>query len=325
MYFDVNLFCRTERGYVSNVGDKDYLDVTFTVENKKEKAYQANFYLEFNEEELELPQVLGNKRMVAQTVGKNIVHLPLGNPMNGGTKHQFTIQFKLTRGRTEGVGKALKFVAHVNSTSQETEDELRDNKWDAEVSIIKKAELELFGSSYPKIVHYGGKAKAESELELEEDIGIMVRHNYTILNHGPWTVRNVVAKFDWPYQVHTRFGKGKFAMYLLDVPTITLENTDGTREVRKCFVEQKYEYVNPADIKLNTKYSTQETVPARVEHRAKRSTEEEEVAEAQASVDDGKFSFARLWSWLTTTTKVENGMNIEVVTMVSFLSFEKFN
>lgn len=261
----------TANGYVSNVGEKDYLDVTFTVENKKEKAYQANFYLEYNEEELELPQVHGAKRMIAETIGKNIVHLPLGNPMNGASKHHFTIQFKLTRGRTEGIGKALKFVAHVNSTSQETEEELKDNKWEAEVQIIKKAELEIYGISTPDRVFFGGKEKAESELELEEDIGSMVRHNYTITNHGPWTVRNVVAKFDWPYQVHSRFGRGKWALYLLDVPTITTEFTDGTREVRRCHVEQKYEYVNPVDIKLNTKYSTQETAPRRVEHRYKRS------------------------------------------------------
>ncbi|CAO4370677.1 unnamed protein product [Caenorhabditis nigoni] len=266
----------TANGYVSNVGEKDYLDVTFTVENKKEKAYQANFYLEYNEEELELPQVHGAKRMIAETIGKNIVHLPLGNPMNGGSKHHFTIQFKLTRGRTEGIGKALKFVAHVNSTSQETEEELKDNKWEAEVQIIKKAELEIYGISTPDRVFFGGKAKAESELELEEDIGTMVRHNYTITNHGPWTVRNVVAKFDWPYQVHSRFGRGKWALYLLDVPTITTEFTDGTREVRKCSIEQKYEYVNPADIKLNTKYSTQETTPHRIEHRYKRSVEEDD-------------------------------------------------
>uniref|UniRef100_A0A1I7UQU7 Integrin_alpha2 domain-containing protein n=1 Tax=Caenorhabditis tropicalis TaxID=1561998 RepID=A0A1I7UQU7_9PELO len=196
--------------------------------------------------------------------------------MNGGSKHHFTIQFKLTRGRTEGIGKALKFLAHVNSTSQETEEELKDNKWEAEVQIIKKAELEIYGISTPDRVFFGGKAKAESELELEEDIGTMVRHNYTITNHGPWTVRNVIAKFDWPYQVHSRFGRGKWALYLLDVPTITTEFTDGTREVRKCSIEQKYEYVNPVDIKLNTKYSTQETTPNRVEHRYKRSADEEE-------------------------------------------------
>lgn len=31
-------------------------------------------------------------------------------------------------------------------------------------------------------------------MELEEDIGTMVRHNYTLHNKGRWTVRNVTAK-----------------------------------------------------------------------------------------------------------------------------------
>lgn len=30
-------------------------------------------------------------------------------------------------------------------------------------------------------------------MDLEEDIGVMVRHNYTLHNKGPWTVRNVTA------------------------------------------------------------------------------------------------------------------------------------
>lgn len=290
----------TSNGYVSNVGEKDYLDLTFTVENKKEKAYQANFYLEYNEEELELPQVQGSKRMIAETIGKNIVHLPLGNPMNGASKHQFTIQFKLTRGRTEGIGKALKFMAHVNSTSQETEEELKDNKWEAEVQIIKKAELEIYGISDPDRVFFGGKARAESELELEEDIGTMVRHNYTIINHGPWTVRNVEAHISWPYQLRSRFGRGKNALYLLDVPTITTEFTDGTSEVRKCFIKQQYEYVNPAEIKLNTKYSTQETAPHRVEHRMKREIDEDEEEQSDdlGAVEENIpwFSTANFWN-----------------------------
>ncbi|CAI5444358.1 unnamed protein product [Caenorhabditis angaria] len=288
----------TPQGYVSNVGEKDHLDITFSIENKKEKAYRANFYLDFNNEELELPQIIGSsKKLSIEIVDNNIVHLNLGNPMESNSKINFEVRFKLTRGRTEGIGKKLRFSAKVNSTSQEDEGLKVDNSWSSEVQIIKKAELELIGISDPHLIHFGGISKGESAIELEEDIGIMVRHNYTIHNKGPWTVRNVVAKFDWPYQIRSNFGAGKWALYLLDVPTITQINNDGTIEVRKCLVEQKYEFVNPADIKLNTKYSTQET-----SRRAKRETGVEKVSTG------GLFR-------VSPHTRTENGIDVKVVTI----------
>lgn len=42
-----------------NVGDKDHLDIAFAVKNKKEKAYQAALYLQYDPEELELPTLTG--------------------------------------------------------------------------------------------------------------------------------------------------------------------------------------------------------------------------------------------------------------------------
>lgn len=99
-------------------------------------------------------------------------------------------------------------------------------------------------------------------MDLEEDIGVMVRHNYTLHNKGPWTVRNVTAivrpitqlaflravvmfgdflkvcwsasfQFEWPYQIESTRQKGKWALYLLDVPTVTMHNTDGTTDIRR--------------------------------------------------------------------------------------------
>ncbi|CAB3401569.1 unnamed protein product [Caenorhabditis bovis] len=248
---------KTSHGYVSNVGETDHLDMTFSVENRNEKAYQASFYLEFNNEELELPQLTGSRRLGIHTIGKNTIFIDLGNPMETGMKHNFEIRFKLTRGRTEGIGRALEFYAKVNSTSEEAN--LDDNEWKSEVQVIKKAELELVGASDPKTVHFGGVAVAESDIVDEEHIGPIIRHNYTIHNKGPWTVRNVVAKFDWPYQVPSRFGRGEWALYLLDMPMITTYNTDGTKDVRRCSIERAYLYVNPSDIRKDTRGSTQET------------------------------------------------------------------
>ncbi|CAJ0598713.1 unnamed protein product [Cylicocyclus nassatus] len=295
---------KTEKGYISNVGDKDYLDITFTVENRKEKAYRAALYLTYDPEELELPMIVGKSKLGWETVGKNVVVVRLGNPMNSESKHTFDLRFKLVRGRTEGIGRPLQFAANVNSTSSETN--LGDNEWKAELQIIKKAELELIGTSDPPLIRFGGEIKDESAMDLEEDIGVMVRHNYTIHNKGPWTVRNVTAKFDWPYQIESPAGR-QWALYLLDVPTATIHNTDGTVDIRRCSVERQFEHVNPLDnIKLNTKYTTQETVSTRTEvrKRAKRGTEALKIGEAgflRKRIDPHK--------------RKENGVDVLVVTI----------
>lgn len=298
----------TDKGqFVSNVGLKDHLDVSFSIENRKENAYQASLFLTYNREELELPQIRATAKtsLTLETVGESTVHVRLGNPMSAGAKHNFDVRFKLTRGRTEGIGKALKFVAIVNSTSEESEQESSDNRWEAEVQLIKKAELELIGLSDPPLVHFGGAVKGQSSIDLEEDIGVMVRHNYTIHNKGPWTVRKVVAKFDWPYQVQSSFGQGKWSLYLLDTPTVTTYNTDGSVDIKRCHVERAFEYVNPVDIKLNTKYSTIETSPRHYEQRRfKRNTQSAPPVASTA----GLFR-------VSPHVRTENGIDVNVVTI----------
>ena len=77
--------------------------------------------------------------------------------MDSGTEHNFDIRFRLVRGRTEGIGRPLEFKAVVNSTSEELD--TGDNKWEASVQIIKKAELELVGTSDPQVVWFGGEVR----------------------------------------------------------------------------------------------------------------------------------------------------------------------
>uniref|UniRef100_A0A158QM39 Integrin_alpha2 domain-containing protein n=1 Tax=Haemonchus placei TaxID=6290 RepID=A0A158QM39_HAEPC len=307
---------KTEKGYVSNVGDKDYLDITFTVENRKEKAYQAALFLTYDPEELELPMVVGAK-LGWETVGKNVVIVHLGNPMDSNVKHSFDLRFKLMRGRTEGIGRPLQFSAIVNSTSKETNPgELFTFVIESDSSVFSNYSLFPFHVSYFQVGYCEAYYLSnESSMDLEEDIGVMVRHNYTLHNKGPWTVRNVYAKFEWPFQVESPRQKGKWALYLLDVPTATIYNTDGSR---------KLEHVNPLDhIKLNTKYTTQETTPhAPVTRRVKGCAEKT----AKCFTVTCHFDFldansapvidfrARLWN----TTFIEDYSDVEYVEIASY-------
>ncbi|GMR42590.1 hypothetical protein PMAYCL1PPCAC_12785, partial [Pristionchus mayeri] len=282
--------------YVLNVGEKEHLDVDFVVENKGEKAYGAALWLSYDPEELELPTLErrgGIKKktgaLILETHGENMTHVRLGNPMNQETTFHFTIRFKLVRGRSQSVGRPIVFEAKVNSSSEETNPE--DNEWRAQLRIIKKAELELTGASDPPLIRFGGDVRGESAMELEEDIGTMVRHNYTLYNRGRWTVRNVTAKFLWPYQVSSDRRVGKWALYLLDVPTVTTHQTDGTVDIKPCTVEVPAEdFVNPVEsIRRNTVFSTMVVQPVR--GRNKRSAESPTAAASSQDILAARFAF----------------------------------
>ena len=47
--------------------------------------------------------------------------------------------------------------------------------------------------------------RGESDMEMEEDIGPHVYHNYTVTNDGPWGVSNLSIEILWPYEVSRVF------------------------------------------------------------------------------------------------------------------------
>ncbi|EJW75165.1 integrin alpha cytoplasmic region family protein, partial [Wuchereria bancrofti] len=160
---------------------------------------------------------------------------------------KFELSFRIARGRTEGLGKPLEFRAFVNSTSDEKN--LDDNSWKAVVRIIKRAELELSAISDPFIVRYGGEMKGESEMEFDADIGPLVVHKYTVTNKGPWSVSNVTLQVDWPYQMASVFTTGKWALYLMEAPTMQLTNTDNSKDIKQCTMVLPHEWINPLQLK----------------------------------------------------------------------------
>ncbi|VDN59548.1 unnamed protein product [Dracunculus medinensis] len=235
--------------YMTQVGEKASIDISFVVSNFGERAYEAQLFIDYNSNELDVP-VLSKKTgpVNIKSVGENYAVVSLGNPMEPRKQLKFELSFKLARGRTEGLGKPLEFRAHVNSTSEETD--LSNNFWDAIVRVIKRAELELTGVSEPPIVRYGGEIRGESAMEFDEDIGVLVTHKYTVTNKGPWSVSNALIEIDWPYQVASVFPKGKWALYLLEIPTVQTMNTDNTKEIKQCSMALPTEWVNPLQLKL---------------------------------------------------------------------------
>ncbi|VDK73530.1 unnamed protein product, partial [Onchocerca ochengi] len=235
--------------YITQVGEKATIDISFSVKNNGERAYEAMLFIEYNSDELDIPIL--NKKEGAVNIDdfkSNLAIISLGNPMEPNKQLKFELSFRLARGRTEGLGKPLEFRAFVNSTSDEKN--LDDNSWKAVVRVIKRAELELSAISDPAIVRYGGEMKGESEMEFDADIGPLVVHTYTVTNKGPWSVSNVTLQVDWPYQVASVFATGKWALYLMEAPTMQLTNTDNSKDIKQCTMILPHEWINPLQLKL---------------------------------------------------------------------------
>lgn len=56
---------------------------------------------------------------------------------------------------------------------------------------------------------------------------------YQVENAGPWSVSNVTVRIDWPMEVQSPYEHGKYALYLLDMPTYRT-NKLGQQDVSFC-------------------------------------------------------------------------------------------
>ncbi|KAK6102226.1 Integrin alpha family protein [Brugia pahangi] len=235
--------------YVTQVGEKTTIDISFLVKNNAERAYEATLFIEYNSDELDIPILIRKDSPVNIDDFKgNLAIISLGNPMEPNKQLKFELSFRIARGRTEGLGKPLEFRAFVNSTSDEKN--LDDNSWKTVVRVIKRAELELSAVSDPSIVRYGGEMKGESEMEFDADVGPLVVHKYTVTNKGPWSVSNVTLQVDWPYQMASVFTTGKWALYLMETPTMQLTNTDNSKDIKQCTMVLPHEWINPLQLKF---------------------------------------------------------------------------
>ncbi|VDK27844.1 unnamed protein product [Anisakis simplex] len=81
--------CRKEDDgtYVTQVGEKASIDISFVVSNNGERAYEAMLFIEYNSDELDVP-VLSKKGGSVNLKGffDNLVVLSLGNPMEPNKK-----------------------------------------------------------------------------------------------------------------------------------------------------------------------------------------------------------------------------------------------
>ncbi|CAD5221384.1 unnamed protein product [Bursaphelenchus xylophilus] len=277
---------RTANGtYSSKVTERDSITIRFLVENKGERAFLAQLYVSYNQDELDEPRLSKNLDGIDVIKKEHgLAVLSLGNPLEEGKKLNFDLSFHLVRGTSERISTELIFNVTANSTS--IEEYQQDNEWSAQVKLIKEADLELIGVSKPSIIRF---SKGNYRPRYEEDIGSEVVHTYTVINHGPFYAKNVTVTINWPLKLNTN--DEEWVLYTLEDPIIRYRG-----KVRTCKVDKNLRAINPREIYMDetmklaysTTYGLLKLHREKRELNSKEYQQGEDVSQLTASIFDNK-------------------------------------
>lgn len=76
-----------------------------------------------------------------------------------------------------------------------------------------------------------------------------------ITNDGKWGVQNVTVYIDWPYEVQSPWPHGKWALYVMEMPTIiTYDETGKMQDIRQCTTDFAEDRINPLNLKVGQEF-----------------------------------------------------------------------
>lgn len=222
------------------LAEEEQINVTLTVKNTGEPAYDANVYL-IHPPSLSFVgrKVLQGDQIECVPSERNVVRCELGNPY---TKSETQVQIRFSPSRLADDETTLNIYVIGNTTSQDYSTD--DNEINLMARIIRVAELDLKASSEPDHVFYGGEIKGESAMVYQDDIGSLVTHNYLVTNRGPSKARKVEIIIDWPFEVENGRHHGKHLLYLVEKPHVQGNG----------YCELNENFINVLDLKVKTHF-----------------------------------------------------------------------
>lgn len=197
------------------MGENTDLTVHITVENKAEPAYEPWLYVVHP---IGLDFVSSKVKQQAQVdcnvYNSTVVACELANPFKFGSSVNIAMRFD-PKNISADIN-SMDFFIFANSTSKE----LQKRPWNVlEIRIIRKANISLRGTAKPEQVYYGGIPRGEAVMKFREDVGSPVIHAFEVYNEGPWMSNDLIIEILWPHQVANNKEKGKWLLYVVDVPT----------------------------------------------------------------------------------------------------------
>ncbi|CAG7719954.1 unnamed protein product [Allacma fusca] len=201
------------------LGLKQELVLTVNVQNFGEPAYEAMLYLSHPKS---MSYIAAETQSASEFIGcsplpaSDLVICPLGNPYKSTSLLQLKVRFASSN--LKDIETRLDFDIWVNSTSFEQDEQ--NNRDHVTATVIKRAELQIFGRSEPGNVYYGGKITGESAIHSYAEIGPRVVHEYVVINDGPWKASRFDVDIWWPHQVENKKAQGKWLLYPESVPSV---------------------------------------------------------------------------------------------------------
>lgn len=197
------------------MGEQTDITLHMSIENKAEPAYEPWLYVVH-------PDGLGfvsskvkqHAQVDCKVYNSTMVTCELANPFKSSNLVEIAMRFD-PKNISSGVN-SLEFLLFANSTSKELQ-KRSANKLSARV--LRKANISLRGTAKPEQVYYGGIPKGEAVMKFREDVGSPVVHAFEVYNEGPWMSSDLFIEILWPHQVANNKEKGKWLLYVVDIPT----------------------------------------------------------------------------------------------------------
>ncbi|XP_042235673.1 integrin alpha-PS1-like isoform X1 [Homarus americanus] len=219
----------TQDSYLLRLGEQDSVPLHVEVNNTGEPAYQSTLRITHHKAlilNLKESQV---GKYVCSSTSATVVQCGIGNPLTDSTG-PLILNFRESGQPFDKRFIVFTVMANSSSTEKTPQDPLH-----FKVEVIKKSEISIIGSVTPEQAFYGGEVVGESAIVKVEQIGQEVIHKYVIDNRGPWRVNELQVEILWPYQVENNKEKGKWLLYMTDVPVV-----DGNGE---CNIDPSF--INP--------------------------------------------------------------------------------
>lgn len=184
-----------------SAGSMARFNVSVVVKNTKEPAYEAFLYfntpkgMDIDSYSEVKGQTFTCDRQAASTEepSYDVTRCDLGNPMTGERRITFSVSTKFFEGPFDNVV----LFATVNSTNNETDNTLTDNKKYETISFVSDAKLEVFAGNNSYVYDVDGY-KDPAKISWDEEIGPLVNHTYEIVNLGESLLKEVEAEIFFP-------------------------------------------------------------------------------------------------------------------------------